>query len=223
MNSSLDRFALPMTPLSLLLSLFPMFVLLCTIAAIIALCLANTWLQAMMAIGALIFSLYGLPLLIYRLHQWRYPIVEGIDYLLGQGYNPWWGSHQIQTIYIVLPVLEKILQVIPGAFSAWLRLWGAAVGTNVYWVPQLEIADRGLLKIGNNVVFGYQVRLFSHVVKPRKANLMLYVKSIEIGNNVFVGVGSNLGPGVVLADNSFVPAKTDLYPNQRMTADAITD
>jgi acetyltransferase-like isoleucine patch superfamily enzyme len=100
-------------------------------------------------------------------------------------------------------------------------LWGAEVGANVYWVPQVEIADRGLLKIGNNVVFGYQVRLFSHVVKPRKENLMLYVKQIEIGNNVFIGVGSNLGPGVVLEDNVFLPAKTDLYPNQRVTADAI--
>jgi acetyltransferase-like isoleucine patch superfamily enzyme len=212
-----------MTPLSLIFSLFPAFVLLGAIAAIIALCLAQTLLQATIAIGSLLFSLYAFPLLTYRLHQWRYPIAEGIDYLMGKEYNPWWGSHQIQTIYIVLPVLEKILQVIPGAFSVWLRLWGAEVGVNVYWVPQIEIADRGLLKIGNNVVFGYQVRLFSHVVKPRKDNLMLYVKSIEIGNNVFIGVGSNLGPGVVLEDNVFVQAKTDLYPNQRVTADATTD
>jgi acetyltransferase-like isoleucine patch superfamily enzyme len=212
-----------MTPLSLLLSLFPAIVLLSAIAAIIALCLAHTLLQATITIAALIASLYGFPLLIYRLHQWRYPIVEGVNYLVGREYSPWWGSHQIQTIYLVLPVLERILQTIPGLFSAWLRLWGAEVGANVYWVPQVEIADRGLLKIGNNVVFGYQVRLFSHVVKPRKENLMLYVKRIEIGNNVFIGVGSNLGPGVVLDDNSFVPAKTDLYPNQRMVADAITD
>ncbi len=212
-----------MTPLSLLLSLFPAFVLLCTIAAIIALCLANTLLQTTIALTLLLFALYGLPLLTYRLHQWRYPIVEGIHYLMGKEYNPWWGSHQIQTIYLVLPVLERILQIIPGAFSAWLRLWGAEVGANVYWVPQVEIADRGLLKIGNNVVFGYQVRLFSHVVKPRKENLMLYVKTIEIGNNVFIGVGSNLGPGVVLEDNAFVQTRTDLYPNQRVTADATTD
>lgn len=212
-----------MTPLSILLSLFPTIVLLSAIAAIIFLCLANTLLQATIAVVALIFSLYGLPLLTYRLHQWRYPIVEGINYLVGKEYNPWWGSHQIQTIYLVLPVLERMLQTIPGLFSAWLRLWGAEVGANVYWVPQVEIADRGLLKIGNNVVFGYQVRLFSHVVKPRKENLMLYVKTIEIGNNVFIGVGSNLGPGVVLEDNAFVQAKTDLYPNQRVTADATTD
>jgi acetyltransferase-like isoleucine patch superfamily enzyme len=210
-----------MTPLSLLLSLFPTFVLLCAIASTIALCLAPDRLQATIAVFLLVGSLYGLPLLTYRLHQWRYPIVEGIHYLMDKGYNPWWGSHQIQTIYIVFPVLEKILQIIPGAFSAWLRLWGAEVGANVYWVPQIEIADRGLLKIGNNVVFGYQVRLFSHVVKPRKENLMLYVKRIEIGNNVFIGVGSNIGPGVVLEDHVFVPAKTDLYPNQRVTADAI--
>jgi acetyltransferase-like isoleucine patch superfamily enzyme len=212
-----------MTPLSLLLSLFPTIVLLSAIAAIISLCLANTLLQATIAVLALLFSLYGFPLLIYRLHQWRFPIVEGINYLVGKEYNPWWGSHQIQTIYLVLPVLERILQTIPGLFSAWLRLWGSAVGRNVYWVPQVEIADRGLLKIGNNVVFGYQVRLFSHVVKPRKGNLMLYVKSITIGDNVFIGVGSNLGPGVVVEDGAFVAARTDLYPNQRVRANATTD
>jgi acetyltransferase-like isoleucine patch superfamily enzyme len=60
-------------------------------------------------------------------------------------------------------------------------------------------------------------------VKPRKGNLMLYVKRIEIGNNVFIGVGSNFGPGVVVEDNVFVAACTDLYPNQRMRANAITD
>jgi acetyltransferase-like isoleucine patch superfamily enzyme len=212
-----------MTSLSLIFALFPAIVLLGAIAAIIALCLAQTLLQATIAMGGLIFSLYAFPLLTYRLHQWRYPIVEGVYYLMGKEYSPWWGSHQIQTIYIVLPVLEKILQAIPGAFSAWLRLWGAEVGANVYWVPQVEIADRGLLKIGDNVIFGYQVRLFSHVVKPRKGNLMLYVKRIEIGNDVFIGVGSNLGPGVVLEDNAFVQARTDLYPNQRVTADATTD
>jgi acetyltransferase-like isoleucine patch superfamily enzyme len=212
-----------MTSLSLIFALFPAIVLLGAIAAIIALCLAQTLLQATIAMGGLIFSLYAFPLLTYRLHQWRYPIVEGVYYLMGKEYSPWWGSHQIQTIYIVLPVLEKILQAIPGAFSAWLRLWGAEVGANVYWVPQVEIADRGLLKIGDNVIFGYQVRLFSHVVKPRKGNLMLYIKRIEIGNDVFIGVGSNLGPGVVLEDNAFVQARTDLYPNQRVTADATTD
>ncbi|MBE9029699.1 acyl transferase [filamentous cyanobacterium LEGE 11480] len=212
-----------MTPLSLILSLFPSIVLLVTISATISLVLANALLQAIASLSLLLFALYGLPLLTYRLHQILYPIQPGITYLTGQAYSPWWGSHQIQVIYIILPVLERILQAIPGIFSLWLRLWGAEVGSNVYWTPQIEIADRGLVHIGNNVVFGYQVRLFSHVVKPRKDNLMLYVKPISIGDNAFIGAGCNLGPGATVATDTMLPTKTDLFPNQTVTADATTD
>jgi hypothetical protein len=212
-----------MTLLSFFFSLFPTLLLFSMSIALIALCLSQTILQATIALTLLLSTLYAFPLLTYRLHQWRYPIQPGITYLQGKEYSPWWGSHQIQVIYIILPVLEKILQAIPGAFSLWLRLWGAEVGTNVYWTPQVEIADRGLLKIGNNVVFGYQVRLFSHVVKPRKGNLMLYVKSIEIGDNAFIGAGCNLGPGAIVAPNTLLPTKTDLFPNQKVVPDATDD
>jgi hypothetical protein len=205
-----------MTPLSFILAFFPLLILGGAAVSLIYLCLSQTLLQATIALTLLLLTLYILPLLTYRLHQWRYPIAPGITYLQGSQYSPWWGSHQIQVIYIILPVLEKILQVIPGAFSLWLRLWGAEVGANVYWTPQVEIADRGLLKIGNNVVFGYQVRLFSHVVKPRKGNLMLYVKSIEIGDNVFIGAGCNIGPGVVITPGTLLPTQTDLFPNQKV-------
>lgn len=209
-----------MTWKSIFFAFYPTFILLIALTCLIALCLSRQIAEAAIALSLLIFTLYFLPLLTYRLHQWRYPIQPGITYLQGTAYSPWWGSHQIQAIYIVLPVLEKILQTIPGAFSLWLRLWGAEVGTNVYWTPQVEIADRGLLKIGNNVVFGYQVRLFSHVVKPRKGNLMLYVKPIEIGDDVFIGAGCNIGPGAVIDANTMLPTKTDLFPNQKVMTDA---
>jgi hypothetical protein len=204
-----------MTFKSIFFSFFPVLILLFSLICLLLLCLSKTLLQVTIALSLLFFTLYLLPLLTYRLHQCRYPIQPGITYLQGTEYSPWWGSHQIQVIYIILPVLERILQVIPGAFSLWLRLWGAEVGANVYWTPQVEIADRGLLKIGNNVVFGYQVRLFSHVVKPRKGNLMLYVKSIEIGDNVFVGAGCNIGPGVKIEDGAILPVASQLYPNQK--------
>ncbi|MFM2428868.1 MAG: hypothetical protein RLZZ511_81 [Cyanobacteriota bacterium] len=210
-----------LTWLSLFFAFFPLLLLLGSVAVLISLCIVKTIFQAAIVLALLIFTLYLLPLLTYRLHQWRYPVKSGITYLQGKEYSPWWGSHQIQVIYIILPVLEKILQAIPGAFSQWLRLWGAEVGSNVYWTPQVEIADRGLLKIGNNVVFGYQVRLFSHVVKPRKGNLMLYVKPIEIGDNVFIGAGCNIGPGVVIATGTLLPTQTDLFPNQKVMDDAL--
>ncbi|MBH8573711.1 acyl transferase [Nostocaceae cyanobacterium CENA369] len=201
-----------MTTLSKILLFFPTLVLLLIGAAIVY--LAHS--PSIFSVLAVLLSIYGLPVLIYRWHQWVYPVREGISYLQGKEYSPWWGSHQIQTIYIAIPALEALLRLIPGAFSVWLRLWGAKVGRNVYWTPGLEIADRGLIEIGDRVVIGHRVGIYSHVIKPRKQDLILYVKKVKIGNDVFVGAGSHLGPGVVIADGTFLPTATNLYPNQQM-------
>ncbi|MEH2124399.1 acyl transferase [Nostoc sp.] len=201
-----------MTVISKILSFFPTFILLLTGAAIIYLAYSPN----IFSILAVLLSIYGLPVLVYRLHELVYPVREGISYLLGEEYSPWWGSHQIQVIYIAIPVLEAVLRLIPGVFSCWLRLWGAKVGRDVYWTTRLEIADRSLLEIGDRVVVGHGVGIYCHIIKPRKQNLMLYVKKVQIGSNVFVGAGSNLAPGVVVADGSYLPAATKLYPNQKV-------
>ena len=201
-----------MTFLSKILLFFPAIVLLLTSGSIIYLAYS----PGIFSILAILFSLYGLPVLVYQLHQLIYPLQEGISYLQGKEYSPWWGSHQIQVIYIAIPALEAVLRLIPGLFSFWLRLWGAKVGQNVYWTPGLEIADRGLLEIGDRVVIGHRVGIYSHVIKPRKQDLMLYVKKVKIGNNVFVGAGSHLAPGVVIEDGVYLPVSTNLYPNQKV-------
>ncbi|MDZ8092713.1 MAG: acyl transferase [Nostoc sp. DedQUE05] len=201
-----------MTVLSKILLFFPGFILLLTGAAIVYLAYSPN----IFSILGVFLSIYGLPVLVYRLHEWVYPVREGISYLQNKEYNSWWGSHQIQVIFIAIPVLEAVLRLIPGVFSCWLRLWGAKVGRDVYWTPSLEIADRSLLEIGDRVVIGHRVGIYSHVIKPRKQNLMLYVKKVKIGSNVFVGAGSNLAAGVVIAEGSYVPAVSNLYPNQKV-------
>ncbi|MDZ7967390.1 MAG: acyl transferase [Nostoc sp. DedSLP03] len=201
-----------MTVISKILLFFPAFVLLLTGAAIVYLAYSPN----IFSILGVFLSIYGLPVLVYRLHEWVYPVREGISYLQNKEYNSWWGSHQIQVIFIAIPVLEAVLRLIPGVFSCWLRLWGAKVGRDVYWTPSLEIADRSLLEIGDRVVIGHRVGIYSHIIKPRKQNLMLYVKKVKIGSNVFVGAGSNLAAGVVIADGSYLPAASNLYPNQKV-------
>lgn len=202
-----------MTPLSRLLAYFPTAILLLSAASILYLCVH----PGIGAIALLLFTLYGLPVGVYRLHQWRYPVPEGVSYLQGEAYSSWWGSHQIQAIYIAFPALETGLRLIPGAFSCWLRLWGAKVGRQVYWTPRLEIADRGLLEIGDRVVFGHGIGIYSHIIKPRRQDLMLYVKPVKIGNDVFLGAGSQFAPGAVVADGTYLPVATHLYPNQTAT------
>jgi acetyltransferase-like isoleucine patch superfamily enzyme len=201
-----------MTILSLLLSWFPALVLGLTGAALVS-CVYE---PSILSFGAVLFALYGLPVIMYRWHQWVYPLQEGISYLRGKAYSPWWGTHQIQVIYIAIPTLEAVLRLIPGVFSGWLRLWGAKIGRQVYWTPSLEIADRGLLEIGDRVVVGHRVGLYAHVIKPRRHDLMLYVKTIKIGSDVFLGAGSQLGPGAVIGDGVYLPVSTLVYPNQQV-------
>lgn len=203
-----------MTFLSTVLLLFPALVLLFAGGTVICLIQAPNLAASLVSLLAVLLALYGVPVLVYRLHQWVYPVREGVSYLQGKAYSPWWGSHQIQALYIAVPTLEAVLRLIPGAFSLWLRLWGAKIGRSVYWTPGLEIADRGLLEIGDRVVIGHRVGLYAHVIKPRKQNLMLYVKKIKIGNDAFIGAGSVLSPGVVVAEGAFLPAATQLHPNQ---------
>lgn len=201
-----------MTVLSIILSFFPTLILLLTGSTIVYFIYSHN----LFCILAILFFLYGLPLLVFRLHEMIYPIKQKVSYLIGKKYIPWWGSHQIQVIYIAIPVLESVLRLIPGVFSLWLRLWGSKIGKNVYWTPTLEIADRSLLEIGDNVVIGHRVAFSSHVIKPKKENLMLYVKKVKIGNNVFVGGGSMIAPGVVINDGQFIPVNKTLLPNQKV-------
>ena len=200
-----------MTVISIILSLFPTLVMLIAGASFIWMCFE----PSIFSILALIFCLYCLPLVIYWIHQYFYSVKEGISYLVGKEYSPWWGTHQIQLIYIAFPVLETILRLIPGAFSLWLRLWGSKIGKGVYWTPSLEIADRGLIEIGDCVVFGHRITILSHAIKPKKQNLMLYVKKVKIGDNVFLGAGSHLAPGVVIEDGSYIPVATNIYLNKK--------
>lgn len=199
-----------MTKLSVILSFFPTLVLVLIGIAFLSMCAE----PGILSVAAFLFSLYGFPLLVYKIHKYFHPIKEGISYLQGKEYSPWWGSYQIQSIYNAIPLLEAILRLIPGAFSVWLRLWGARVGDSVYWTTEVEIGDRELLEIGDRVIFGHKVGIYPHAIKPKRDNLMLYVKKVKIGNDVFLGAGSRLAAGAAIEDGAYLPLMTDIYPNQ---------
>lgn len=163
---------------------------------------------------ALIYFIYGFPLTVFVIHKQFYPEIQG-RYILNDAkkYCPWWGVHQMQVIYDYLPIFERILRIIPGAYSIWLRLWGSRVGRSVYWTPSIEIADRSLMRVGNAVVFGHRAFCSSHVISKKTERMVLLVKQIEIEDGVFLGTHCKLGPGAKIAMNSLVKAGTHLYPN----------
>jgi hypothetical protein len=197
-----------------LLTFFPAFVIACAAGTVVAMITTRSPLWML----ALLFCIYGLPLLTFRAVDLVRPLREGRSFLDGPRYSPWWGSHNIQRIYIAFPQIESLLQLIPGAFSLWLRLWGSRIGHRVYWTPRVEIADRSLLDVGDDVVFAHKIECFAHAIKPRRGRLVLYVRRIRIGNRVFVGAGTRIGPDARVADGAFVPILSDLYVSARVEA-----
>lgn len=205
-----------MTPLSEILSLFPGFILLLVLSS-------SAWLinqPGILPFLVLLIFLYIVPLLVNRIHQYFYPNLEGIYYLKRKEYNPWWGSQQIQLIYNTFPFLERILHLVPGLFSLWLRLWGAKVGKNVYWVPTISILDRQLIEVGDGVIFGHRSTICAHSLKPKKDDLLVFVEKIKIGNNALISGDVGLGSGVNIEEGVFVPYGEKIYPKIKVKADS---
>lgn len=166
----------------------------------------------------LLAVLYLLPAACFRLHQLAWPVREGKSSLSAPGYAPWWGAHQCQVMYTALPALEAVLRLIPGVYSAWLRLWGSRVGRRVHWTPHIEITDRSLLDVGDDVIFGHRAACYAHVVQRRGNELVLYVRRIVIGQGVLIGAGSRLGPGASINPGVVLPVLSDVGVGRHVRA-----
>lgn len=90
--------------------------------------------------------------------------------------------------------------------------WGGknvCFGNNVYANFNLTLVDDGEIIVGNNVMFGPNVTVATagHPVEPflreKSAQFNLPVK---IGNNVWIGAGSVILPGVNIGDNTVIGA-----------------
>jgi hypothetical protein len=201
-----------MTLLGRLISFYPTFLLVLCLSIIGWFGMQPSPLQP----ALLLVVLYLLPPLSFRLHRRLFPFRKSLTNLSERKYSPWWGAHQIQVLYIAVPQLESLLRLVPGLYSAWLRLWGSRIGHDVYWTPNVEVTDRHLLDIGDRVVMGHKCKFLGHAIKPRGQDLALYSRTIRIGNDVFIGAGSRIGPGAVVSDGLFLPVLTDVHINETL-------
>jgi hypothetical protein len=192
------------------MALFPAVWIAGVLGSVLWLCL----MPGAIPLAALLAVIYLVPVIAFRLHQAIWPLVIG-DSDLGAGkYVPWWGAHQLQVMYIAVPQLEALLRIVPGLYSAWLRLWGSKVGRGVYWTPLVDLGDRSLLDIGDGAIFGHRATLYAHIISPRRQTkqLILDVRPIVIEAGAFVGAGTALGPGVIVRAGKMVKAGTNVYP-----------
>lgn len=101
--------------------------------------------------------------------------------------------------------------------------WGGAhvhFGNGVYANYNLTLVDDGHIYVGDRVMFGPNVTVATpgHPIDPelRRKGLQ-FNKDVRIGNNVWIGAGAVLLPGVTVGENSVIGAGSvvtkDIPPN----------
>lgn len=90
--------------------------------------------------------------------------------------------------------------------------WGGKfvkMGKNVYANFNLTLVDDGEITIGDGCMFAPNVVIATagHPIDPElRAMVYQYNQSVKIGNNVWVGAGAIILPGVTIGDNTVIGA-----------------
>ena len=83
------------------------------------------------------------------------------------------------------------------------------VGKNVYINFNCTLVDDGDIYLGDKVMLGPNVIIATpnHPISPKlRRHGLQYNESVHIGNNVWIGAGAIILPGVSIGDNSIVGA-----------------
>lgn len=88
-----------------------------------------------------------------------------------------------------------------------------SVGNNVLINQNCNLFDTNEIIIGNNVLIAPDVKIYTatHPINAQErmsndGKIATYAKKVVIGNNVWVGGGSIILPGVTIKDNSIIGA-----------------
>ena len=121
-------------------------------------------------------------------------------------------------VYTSFSVLERTLRLVPGLYSAWLRLWGSRIGKKVNWTPECQLVDRGHLEIGDRAFIGNRTYLSAHALKKSGNRYFLFVERVSIGADTMVSYGANIGPGVEIGNRAHIGAGAALYPKTKVAS-----
>lgn len=84
-----------------------------------------------------------------------------------------------------------------------------SVGENFFANFSLTILDEGLVTIGDNAFIGPNVSVYTacHPLEPELRNTRVqWARPVKIGNNVWIGGGATILPGVTIGDNCVIGA-----------------
>ena len=166
------------------------------IALVLSLLRSGAWWRILGALAVL----YLVPPLLCRAFLFLHPIREGKIVPGSRDYFFWWFTLNLQILFCRFPFLEETLRLVPGLYSAWLRLWGAKIGRFTYWAAGTFVIERSFLEIGDDVVFGAGVRLTPHVLaRDVDGESELMLGTIKIGDRAMIGAYSLLTAGTEIA------------------------
>lgn len=183
-------------------------------AALILAGVVLTWPLGWVSVAAwVIVALYLLPPLLARfVFRWASPLRTRSE-VYSHEFFIWWTVLQFQALFLLFPCLESILRLVPELYSAWLRLWGARVGTHVFWSAGTKVLDRSLLDVGDRVTIGFGVTLSGHLLSgSAERGEEIVLAPLRIGSDSLIGAGSAIGPGARIAAGSRLPGDTRLLP-----------
>jgi len=158
------------------------------------------WALVRWRVLASVLLLYLVPPLMARIIRSLSPIREGHIPVGQRDFFIWWALFNLQVIFCRFPALEEVLRLVPGLYGPWLRLWGARVGSLIYWGAGLRILDRSFVQIGDGVMFGATVRINPHVLaRNKQGELELILSTVRIGSEALIGGYSLLTAGTEIA------------------------
>jgi len=158
-------------------------------------------------------AIYLVPPLATRIVRLRATEPEARHAVGSAMFLKWWYTSQWQVLFQRLPILEELLRLAPGLYSAWLRLWGAKVGRLVYWSPGLILFDRGFLDIGDHVVIGANSKICPHLLsRSPEGEMQLLLAPVVIGHDTMIGGSTLLPAGVQVGPCEQTPGFKPLAP-----------
>ena len=109
-------------------------------------------------------------------------------------------------------VIKKILGKVKGKFVIMAPFWcdygyNIEIGSNFFLNYNCTILDAGKVIFGDNVFIGPDCGFYTanHPFDVKKRNEGLeYAHPIKIGNNVWIGGGVKVMPGVTIGDNTII-------------------
>ncbi len=188
------------------LGLFPVAALLLGIAGLNAFVTEPTFSSLLLFLAAV----YGVPVAVFRTLEAWVPLRGRVGSAAEPEPFAHWAAQKTQALFNAVPLLEALMRLWPGLYSAWLRAWGSHVGARVRWPLWLKVSDRSLLDVGDDVVVESSVELIAHEWVSRNGVDVVEIKRIALRSHARIGAQVLIGAGVTVGEGARIGAGAQL-------------